>query len=65
MGGWAEGKINLTIWNAGSVDILIFHLEEEYYIQLGNNFYYLPLIPVSMADLKPVSDRAILEKLKQ
>ena len=65
MRGWAEGKINLTIWNAGSVDVLIFHLEEEYYIQLGNNFYYLPLIPVSMADLKPVSDRAILEKLKQ
>jgi len=65
MRGWAEGKINLTIWNAGSVDVLIFHLEEEYYIQLGNDFYYLPLIPFSMADLKPVSDRAILEKLKQ
>ena len=65
MGGQANGKINLTLWNVGTSDILIFHLGDEYYLQLGNDFYYLTLIPVSMADLKPVSDRAILEKLKQ
>lgn len=65
MGGQANGKINLTLWNAGTSDILIFHLGDEYYLQLGNDFYYLPLIPGSTANLKPVADRAILEKLKQ
>ena len=65
MGGQADGKINLTLWNAGTSDILIFHLRDEYYLQLGNDFYYLPLIPGSTANLKPVADRAILEKLKQ
>lgn len=65
MGGQANGKINLTLWNAGTSDILIFHLADEYYLQLGNDFYYLPLIPGSTANLKPVADRAILEKLKQ
>ncbi|MDA0783512.1 MAG: sigma factor [Bacteroidetes bacterium] len=33
--------------------------------QLGNDFYYLPLIAGSTANLKPVADRVILEKLKQ
>ena len=65
MGGQANGKINLTLWNAGTSDILIFHLGDEYYLQLGNDFYYLPLTPGSTANLKPVADRAILEKLKQ
>jgi hypothetical protein len=65
MGGQANGKINLTLWNAGTSDILIFHLGDEYYLQLGNDFYYLPLIPGSTANLKPVADRTILEKLKQ
>lgn len=65
MGGQANGKINLTLWNAGTSDILIFHLGDEYYLQLGNDFYYLPLIPGSTANLKPVAERAILEKLKQ
>lgn len=65
MGGQSEGKIKLTLWNAGSSDVLIFHLDEDYYIQLGNDFYYLPLVPGSTVNLKPVSDRAILEKLKQ
>ena len=65
MGGQATGKINLTLWNAGTSDILIFHLGDEYYLQLGNDFYYLPLIPGSTANLKPVAERAILEKLKQ
>ena len=65
MGGQANGKINLTLWNAGTSDILIFHLADEYYLQLGNDFYYLPLTPGSTANLKPVADRAILEKLKQ
>jgi len=65
MGGQANGKINLTLWNAGTSDILIFHLGDEYYLQLGNDFYYLPLIPGSTTNLKPVADRAILEKLKQ
>lgn len=65
MGGQANGKINLTLWNAGTSDILIFHLGDEYYLQLGNDFYYLPLIAGSTANLKPVADRAILEKLKQ
>lgn len=65
MGGQANGKINLTLWNVGTSDILIFHLGDEYYLQLGNDFYYLPLIPGSTANLKPVADRAILEKLKQ
>ena len=65
MGGQANGKINLTLWNAGTSDILVFHLGDEYYLQLGNDFYYLPLTPGSTANLKPVADRAILEKLKQ
>jgi hypothetical protein len=65
MGGQANGKINLTLWNVGTSDILIFHLGDEYYLQLGNDFYYLPLIPGSTANLKPVADRTILEKLKQ
>jgi hypothetical protein len=65
VGGQADGKINLTLINAGTSDILIFHLGDEYYLQLGNDFYYLPLIAGSTANLKPVADRAILEKLKQ
>lgn len=65
VGGQANGKINLTLWNSGTSDILIFHLGEEYYLQLGNDFYYLPLTPGSTANLKPVADRTILEKLKQ
>jgi hypothetical protein len=65
MGGQADGQINLTLINAGTSDILIFHLGDEYYLQLGNDFYYLPLIAGSTANLKPVADRAILEKLKQ
>jgi hypothetical protein len=65
VGSQTNGKINLTLWNAGTSDVLIFQLDGVYYIQLGTNFYYLPLTQGSTTALVRVVNPLLLEKLKQ
>ena len=65
IGGQTEGVINLTLWNAGTNDVLIYQLSGVYYIELGNFFYYLPLAQGTTTALVKVSNPRLLEQLKQ
>ncbi len=56
---------NFTLCNAGSVDVLLFEINQQLYLQLGNQYYFYPMnAPVSVKQkLTPVANANILKLL--
>lgn len=56
----------VTLWNAGSTDILLFELNKQLYLQLGDQYYFYPqTAPVGVKQiLTPVTNANLLKTLK-
>jgi hypothetical protein len=56
---------NFTLCNAGSMDVLLFEINQQLYLQLGNQYYFYPMnAPVSVKQkLTPVANANILKLL--
>ena len=57
---------NLTLCNAGSMDVLLFEINQQLYLQLGEQYYFYPMnAPVSVKQkLTPVTNANTLKLLK-
>ncbi len=56
----------VTLWNAGSTDILLFELNKQLYLQLGDQYYFYPqTAPLGVKQsLTPVTNAALLNTLR-
>lgn len=56
----------VTLWNAGSTDILLFELNKQLYLQLGDQYYFYPQsAPVGVKQsLTPVTNANLLNTLR-
>ena len=56
----------VTLWNAGSTDILLFELNKQLYLQLGDQYYFYPqTAPVGVKQsLTPVTNATLLNTLR-
>lgn len=56
----------VTLWNAGSTDILLFELNKQLYLQLGDQYYFYPQsAPVGVKQsLTPVTNATLLNTLR-
>ena len=56
----------VTLWNAGSTDILLFELNKQLYLQLGDQYYFYPqTAPVGVKQsLTPVTNANLLNTLR-
>jgi hypothetical protein len=56
----------VTLWNAGSTDILLFELNKQLYLQLGDQYYFYPqTAPVGVKQsLTPVTNATLFNTLR-
>ncbi len=56
----------VTLWNAGSTDILLFEVNKQLYLQLGDQYYFYPqMAPVGVKQsLTPVTNATLLNTLR-
>jgi hypothetical protein len=61
-----ESQSNLTLCNAGSMDVLLFEINQQLYLQLGEQYYIYPMLaPVGVKQkLVPVTNASTLKLLK-
>lgn len=64
--GNTETQSNLTLCNAGSMDVLLFEINQQLYLQLGEQYYIYPMLaPVGVKQkLVPVTNASTLKLLK-
>ena len=66
IGGSNNNQTSVTLWNAGSMDILLFEINQQLYLQLGNQYYFFPMnAPEGVRQkLTPVSNANLLKLLR-
>lgn len=59
-------QTTVTLWNAGSTDILLFELNNQLYLQLGDQYYFYPqTAPMGVKqNLTPVNNANLLNTLR-
>ena len=65
-GGSNNNQTSVTLWNAGSMDILLFEINQQLYLQLGNQYYFFPMnAPEGVRQkLTPVTNANMLKLLR-
>ena len=66
IGGSNNNQTSVTLWNAGSMDILLFEINQQLYLQLGNQYYFFPMnAPEGVRQkLTPVTNANMLKTLR-